>query len=74
MRGLREGKCGASIDELLDREKRCRCRYGATQRWEIYSPGVEGTWIKVGGVFARGEGKYGEGVEKTLERETGFQV
>jgi hypothetical protein len=25
--------------------------------------------IKVGGVFVGGEGKYGEGVEKTLERE-----
>jgi hypothetical protein len=50
---------------------RCRCRYETTQRRKIYSPGVEGTLIKVGGVFVGGEGKYGEGVEKTLETEKG---
>ncbi len=33
MRGLR--KCGASIDELGEREKRCRCWYEATQKREI---------------------------------------
>ncbi len=37
-------------------------------REEKYSAGVEGTWIKVGEVFVRGEGKYGERVERNLRK------
>jgi hypothetical protein len=49
---------------------RCRRRYKATQKREIECR-CRGDLIKVGGVFVGGEGKCGEGVERTLEREKG---
>ncbi len=50
----------------------CGAGVGMRQlREEKYSAGVVGTWIKVGAVFVRGEGKYGKGVEKTLEKGEG---